>query len=224
MFAVGHLALGHLCGKVASKISKVNVNLPLLFLASVIPDVDLLIPGLEHRGPTHSLILACLIFLPAFLLYGKKAVPYFIALVQHFILGDFLTGGGVQLLWPLNTKWYGAHIKMMSQINILLEGTLFLTSLIFILKTRDAPTLLQPHPTNQILTIPILTVLLPSLFSFPLHVPPELIIPHLTYLTLFTISILKDLKTKKDTEGLKSRILESDLSRAKASTSHSVEV
>jgi len=197
MFAVGHLALGYLCGKAATKISKVNVNLPLLFLASVIPDVDLLIPSLKHRGPTHSLILACLIFLPALLLYRKKAIPYFIALTQHSILGDFMTGD-TQLLWPLAIEWYraGVGVKMMSQANILLEWTLFLTFLTTMIKTKDAHILLQPHPTNLILTIPILTVLLPALFSFPLHVPPELIIPHLTYLTLFTISILKDIWIK----------------------------
>jgi len=193
MFAVGHLALGYLCGKVASKISKVNANLPLLFLASVISDVDILIPGLEHRGPTHSLIVASLIFLPTFFLYKKKAIPYFLALTQHSILGDFLTGG-VQLLWPLTTKWYGTHIMcMVSQANILLEWTLFLTSFTIMLKSKDAHILLQPHPSNLILTIPIFTVLLPALFSFPLHVPPELIIPHLTYLALFIISIIIDI-------------------------------
>jgi len=195
MFAVGHLALGYLCGKTASKILKVNVNLPLLFLASVIPDVDLLIPSLEHRGPTHSLIILSVFFLPTFFLYRKKAIPYFIALIQHSILGDFLTGG-TQLLWPLTTKWYGAHIMcMISQANILLEWSLFLTCLTSMIKTKDTQTLLQPHPSNLILTLPILTVLLPALFSFPLYVPPELIIPHITYLTLFTISILIDLKS-----------------------------
>ncbi|MDH5438492.1 MAG: hypothetical protein OEX76_06285 [Candidatus Bathyarchaeota archaeon] len=55
-------------------------------------------------------------------------------------------------------------------------------------------TLLQHHPSNLLLSIPIFTVLLPTLLSLPLSVPPELIIPHLAYLAIFTLSILTDLK------------------------------
>ncbi len=51
MYAVGHFALGYLTGKVAAKSLDVKINLPLLFLASVFPDIDILIPGLVHRGP-----------------------------------------------------------------------------------------------------------------------------------------------------------------------------
>jgi hypothetical protein len=57
MYAVGHFALGYLTSKIASKSLNVNINLPLIFLASVLPDIDLLIPGLHHRGPLHSIIV-----------------------------------------------------------------------------------------------------------------------------------------------------------------------
>jgi len=193
MYAVGHLALGYLSGKATSKLLNVNVNIPLLFVASVISDVDLLIPGLEHRGPTHSLILFFLLFLPAFLLYGKRATPYLIALAQHSIIGDYLTGGGIQLLWPIASNWYGAGISMISLTIILLEWTSFLTFLTIMLKTRDAWALFQHHPSNLLLSIPVLTVLLPPFFHFPLPVPIELVIPHLTYLAIFALSILIDL-------------------------------
>jgi len=171
----------------------VSVNIPLLFVASVIPDIDLLIPGLEHRGPTHSLIIFFLLFLPAFMLYGKGAMPYFIALAQHSLIGDYLTGGGIQLLWPLTLHWYGVGIRILSLFNILIEWTFFLASLTVMLNTKDAWFLFRHHPSNLLLSIPVLTVLLPSFFSFPLSVPLGLIIPHLTYLTLFIISILIDL-------------------------------
>jgi len=167
----------------------VSVNIPLLFVVSVIPDIDLSIPGLEHRGPTHSLIFFFL-FLPASVLHGKRAVPYFIALAQHSLIGDYLTGGGIQLLWPLTLHWYGVGIRILSLFNILIEWTFFLTSLTIMLNTKDAWFLFQHHPSNLLLSIPVLTVLLPPFFSFPLYVPLGLIIPHLTYLTLFTTSIL----------------------------------
>jgi len=106
MFAVGHLALGYLSGKTSSKLLNVNANIPLLFLASTLPDIDLLIPSLEHRGPTHSPIVFCVLLLPAIIIYKKRAIPYFLALAQHSLLGDYLTGEGVQMLWPLTSRWY----------------------------------------------------------------------------------------------------------------------
>jgi len=170
----------------------VSENIPLLFVASVIPDIDLLIPGLEHRGPSHSLIIFSFLFLPAFTLYRKRAVPYLIALVQHALIGDYLTGA-TQLLWPITSNWYAVGIALTSLTNILIEWTFFLAFFAIMLKTKDIWILFQHHPSNLLLSIPVLTVLLPTFFSFPLSVPLGLIIPHLTYLTLFTISILIDL-------------------------------
>jgi membrane-bound metal-dependent hydrolase YbcI (DUF457 family) len=193
MYAVGHLALGYLSGKTASKILDVEINIPLLFLASVLPDIDLLIPGLEHRGPMHSVIVFCLLFLPIFILFKKRAIPYFLALIQHSLIGDFLTGT-TQILWPITTNWYGLGMEITSLTNILMEWALFLTSTAILFKTKDAWLLFQQHPSNMILTIPVLTVLLPTLLSFPLYVSPALIIPHLIYMALFTSSILIDLK------------------------------
>jgi len=196
MYAVGHLALGYITGRATSKLLNVNINIPLLFLASIIPDIDLLIPGLQHRGPTHSLIISILIFIPLVAYCGKKAIPYFIALTQHSLIGDYLTSGGIQLLWPINsTHYYGLPIEITSLTNITIEWIFFLTAFTILLKTRDAWTLFQPHQSNLLLSIPTFTVLLPTLLSFPEYVPPALIIPHLTYLTTFTISILIDLKT-----------------------------
>ena len=193
MYAVGHLALGYLTGKITSKLLNVNVNLPLLFLASIIPDIDLLIPSLQHRGPTHSLILSIIVFIPIVAYYGKKATPYFIALTQHSLIGDYITGG-TQLLWPLTSHMYDTGMKITSLTNILLEWCFFLTSLTLMLKIKDIWTLFQHHPSNLLLSIPIFTVLLPTFLNVPIYVPLELVIPHLTYLTLFTLSITIDLK------------------------------
>jgi hypothetical protein len=194
MYAVGHFALGYLTGKLASKSLGVKVNLPLLFLASVFPDIDILIPGLVHRGPLHSVLLFCLLFLPIFAIYKKRAAPYFVAVIQHIIIGDYLIGGDLQLLWPLTTNTYGFHIGIASLLNITLEWCLFILSMTFIIKTKDILFLFKPHPSNMILAIPVLTVLLPTLISFPLYVPLALLIPHIVYLILLTIPIIVDLK------------------------------
>jgi len=193
MYAVGHLALGYLSGKTASKILNVNINIPLLFLVSVLPDIDLLIPGLYHRGPLHSVILFCLLFLPAFILFKKRAIPYFVALIQHVLIGDYITGW-TQLLWPITTNWYGLGMEITSLTNIFIEWVLFLISTAILFKTKDAGLLFQKHRSNMILAVPVLTALLPTFLSFPLHVPPEMIIPHLIYLALFAFSILVDLR------------------------------
>ena len=193
MYAVGHLALGYLTGRAAGKHLKVNTNISLLLLASVIPDIDLLVPVLEHRGPTHSLIIFLIILIPAILIYGKKAVPYFIALVQHPLIGDYITGS-TQLLWPLTPHTYGIGIKITSLPNILLEWSLFLIFMTLAYKTKDIWLLFRHHPSNLLLSTPLFTVLLPTVLNFPTHVPLELLIPHLIYLTLFTLSIITDLK------------------------------
>jgi len=195
MYAVGHLALGYLSGKTASKILDVSANIPVLFLVSVLPDADLLIPVLKHRGPLHSVIVFSLLFLPAFMLFKKRAIPYFVALIQHILIGDYLTGD-TQILWPLITSWYGLGlgIEITSLTSILIEWILFLASTAILFKTKDAWLLFRQHPSNLILAVPVLTVLLPTLLSFPLYVSPELVIPHLIYMALFTYSILVDLE------------------------------
>ena len=192
MYAVGHFALGYLTGKIASKSLAVKINLPLLFLASVFPDIDLLIPGLEHRGPLHSVVVFCFLFIPMFLLYKKRVVPYFVAVIQHCVIGDFLTGG-TQLLWPVSIGMYGLGIGIDSLTNIALEWVLFGISLIVMFKAKDMLLLLKRNPSNLILFIALMTVLLPSVITFPLYVPLVLLIPHLVYLVLFVFSIFVNL-------------------------------
>jgi membrane-bound metal-dependent hydrolase YbcI (DUF457 family) len=199
MYAVGHFALGYLTGKLTAKCLDVKINLPLLFLASVFPDADIMIPFLRHRGPLHSAVIFCLLFIPIFLLYKKRAAPYFVAVIQHSLIGDFLTGG-TQLLWPISSSMYGLGIGISSLTNITIEWIVFILSIAVMFKANDILSLFKPNLSNLILVIPLMTVLLPSLITFPLYVPLLLLIPHLVYLILFLVSILVTLKailTKK---------------------------
>jgi hypothetical protein len=205
MFAVGHLSLAYLIGKASSKFLKVNPNLPLLLVMSILPDIDLAIGTLTntaiHHGPTHSLIFAFLIFTPFFFIYGKRVAPYFIAYVSHFLLGDFFIGGQLQLFWPLSTNNFGFHqlgfryIGLNDPINIAVELSLLVVTLIVMAKTRDYKIFLKNDKTNLMLLLPIATLLMSTFTNYPFTRPlflvlPIIGVPHLFLLALFTVPIL----------------------------------
>lgn len=197
-FAVGHLALGYVLGKFSAKVVKTEVVTPLIFMAAVIPDIDIIIQAVfqqfQHRGPTHSIIFAIVVFMPVFALYRKTAVPYFIAFLQHSLIADFVVGGRIQLLWPLTTDYFGIEMCLESPTNIALEWAAFAISMVVLVETKDLVGLFKPHNSNLILIIPTSTVLLPTLLSFPLDVPVLLVAPHVIYLLIFSASIAVDIK------------------------------
>jgi len=194
------MALAYLLGKTCAKFLKVNINIPLILVLSVVPDIDIIFEFLLnaeiHRGPTHSLITAILVFIPFFVLYRKKVTPYFVALISHSLIGDFLIGGQIQLLWPLSTSEFGLHeagfvyIGIAYPINIALEATLFIIATIIMFKTRDLFNFFRDSKLNLILSVPLFTILLPTFIGYPLTVPLLLILPHLFYLALFSASVL----------------------------------
>jgi len=190
MFAVGHLAIGYLTAKVFQKVLKTEVNLPLVFLLSLIPDADLLVRNHLHRGPTHSLIVISLIFIPIALYYRKRCVPYFAALFQHSLIGDFLTGEGARLFWPLDFAFYGVGISMRSLEGILLEWLSFLVAMVVLAKSGDLKLLLKPRKTNLLLTVPVGVIWLSAVMGFGQDVPLGLLVPHLVFLAVFALSIL----------------------------------
>lgn len=194
MFAVGHLAVGYMTSKAASRALKTKINLPLVFLLSLIPDVDLLWPAHVHRGPTHSIVIATLIFLPAFVKYRKVSIPYFVALVQHSLIGDMLTGDGAKLLWPITNSWYGQGLSMTSPEVILLEWLCFGSALVILTLSHDIKVLLKPDKTNLLLTIPAGAIFLSAVLGIGYRTQMALLIPHLIFLTLFALSILSFLR------------------------------
>jgi membrane-bound metal-dependent hydrolase YbcI (DUF457 family) len=194
------MALAYLLGKGSGKLLKVNINIPLILVLSIIPDIDIIFSFLLnsdiHRGPTHSIIVAILAFVPFFFFYRQRAAPYFAALASHSLIGDFFIGGQIQLLWPLSTQKFGLpelglpYISIYSPVNEVLEFTLFVIATVIMFKSRDIYRLFRNSKLNLILAIPIFTVLLPTFASYPLSVPVLLVLPHLFYLVLFSISVL----------------------------------
>lgn len=208
MFAVGHMAIAYLLGKGSSKALRIKLNIPILLVLSILPDVDIIYDFLTgsnlHRGPTHSIVVALIAFIPLFIIYRKKAIPYFLALISHPLIGDFFIGGRLQLFWPFSTTQYGLHelgsyyIGITDPVNIILELSLFVMATLVLYKSGDWKVFFKSNKTNMVLIIPIATVLLPSTIGYPFSAPllltePHLAIAHLFYLGLFSIAVLKTL-------------------------------
>lgn len=194
------MALGYVLGKASSKLLKTPLNIPLILTLSVIPDTDIIVehinglaPILPHRGPFHSFLVSLIVFIPIFAAYRKSAVPYFVALVQHSLIGDYLTGGQLQLFWPITQQKYGIAASIFSIENVALESTLFVVSLATLLKSRDIVALFQRLKSNLILAIPTFTVLLPTFLNYPLDVPIWLIPPHIIYMAIFLSAVINEL-------------------------------
>jgi membrane-bound metal-dependent hydrolase YbcI (DUF457 family) len=197
------MAIGYLLGKGSSKPLRLKPNIPLLLVVSILPDIDIVYDFLTgadlHRGPTHSIIVATLAFVPFFIVYRKKAIPYFLALISHSLIGDIT--GQVQLLWPLSTNQYGFDaLSIFSPINVVAELSLFAVATFVLFKTGDWRVFLTDDKTNLVLIIPVATVLLPTAIGYPfsqslllsdLYIVRVLGIAHLFYLVLFGIAILK---------------------------------
>jgi hypothetical protein len=136
-----------------------------------------------------------MVFFPVFALYRKSAVPVFAALIQHSLIGDLLSGaGGIQILWPVTSRWFGTHIRVTSIISIASEWTAFTIFMALFTITRDIKSLFQHHQSNLLLTVPVLAVIFPSFLQFPLAVPTALIIPHIILLAILALSIATDFK------------------------------
>jgi hypothetical protein len=149
-------------------------------------------------------VVALIAFLPLFVIYRKRAIPYFLGLISHPLIGDFLTGGRLQLFWPFSTTEYGLHelgsyyISITDPVNIALELSLFAIATIILFKSGDWKVFFKSNKTNLVLIIPIATVLLPSTIGYPFSAPllltePILALAHLFYLVIFSIAILKTL-------------------------------
>ena len=204
------MSIAYLLGKGSGKTLHVNPNVPLLMVLSILPDVDIIFDLIAntdiHRGPTHSIFFAILLFAPIFLMYRKRAAPYFLALISHSLLGDFFIGGQLQLFWPFSGNSYGVqqigsyYLSIYSAVNIVLEVTLFIAAMLTLYKTRDWKIFFRSDKTNLVLVIPIITVLLPSTIGYPFASPlifsqPPLAVAHIFYLFLFSIAVSKTLLT-----------------------------
>ena len=201
MFAIGHFALGYLTGKTSSLAVKTNLNMPLLLLTSIIPDIDLILEAFYrnlfvHRIETHSIVTYTIIMIPFFILYRKKAIPYFVVLLSHSLIGDFFTGG-VGLFWPFTSQIYGIQtIDVTSIISLSTEFILFAISLPLMVYSKDLQSLIKPNKKTLMLIIPFFAVLGPALqierqMGTESSLPVVLLIPSLFWLVIFAYAGLR---------------------------------
>lgn len=166
--------------------------MPLLFAASVLPDLDLLLSFLMHRGPTHSLITITALMIPFFIIYRKQAIPYYAALLSHIFLGDYFTGG-IELLWPASHGWFGAlNFEVTSLPSASVELGLFLVTLPIMFKLGDLQVFLKPNNRTWILIISMGATLVPLLTlgrSLENSLPLLLAVPSVFYISLFAYSL-----------------------------------
>jgi membrane-bound metal-dependent hydrolase YbcI (DUF457 family) len=196
MFAIGHFALGYLTGKGSSRLLKTQINLPLLLVASILPDIDLVLERVNysifmHRGPLHSIITFTVFMIPFFVLYRKKSLPYYVALLSHSLLGDFLTGG-IEKLWPISNEWFGGGVAVYSITNITAELVLFAVVLVIMLRTKDLQSLWKPQLSNLFLIVPFGAIMGPVLqlgTRSGISAPALLVIPSIFWAVVFAYSI-----------------------------------
>jgi membrane-bound metal-dependent hydrolase YbcI (DUF457 family) len=193
-------------GKGSGKLAKIKLNMPLLFAASVLPDIDLLLRFVMHRGPTHSLLTITALMIPFFIIYRKQAIPYYAALLSHIFLGDYLTGG-IELFWPVSHGWFGAlNFDVTSLPSASVELALFISTIPIMFKLGDLQAFLKPNNRNWALIIPFGATLVP-LFSLGRVVentlPILLAVPSLFYIILFACSLLMWLGVMFRTNGKK---------------------
>lgn len=174
--------------------------MPLLLAASVLPDIDLVLRFLMHRGPTHSFITITVLMIPFFAVYRKQAIPYYAALLSHILIGDFFTGG-VELLWPFSQNWFGALNFAVNSLPVAVtELTLFAVTLPIMYKLKDLQSLFKAHNKNWALIIPLGAVIGPLVAlgrGGESVISSVLVIPSLFYVGLFAYSIFMGFRPKR---------------------------
>jgi membrane-bound metal-dependent hydrolase YbcI (DUF457 family) len=177
--------MGYLLGKLTAKMVQQRLNIPLLLMLSVLPDIDLLIPLLPHRGPLHSLLLYGIISIPLLVAFRLQSVPYLTALATHSLV-DILGWEPAQLLWPLNTTPVYLNLLTRSQIAII-ELDLFLLAASLLILDRE--TTRDSSPLTGVLIIPLTALAVPVISGRPIPPPAILIFPHVAMILLLVFAL-----------------------------------
>lgn len=184
MLAVGHISIGYLFGKLTAKAVHQRLNIPLLMMLAVLPDIDFLIPFLPHRGPLHSLLLHGIIFIPLLVVFRLQSVPYLTALITHSMV-DVLGWEPAQLIWPLNAT--SMHLNLLTQSQLaIIELDLFLLAASLMILDRD--TTRDPSLLTGVLIIPLTALAVPVIYGHP-QPPAILVFPHVAMILLLVFAL-----------------------------------
>jgi hypothetical protein len=139
--------------------------LPLIMILGILPDIDILLAsfGVLHRTVTHSLLTYSILFIIFFVICNWKAVPYFVAVISHFVFGDLLIGQ-VALFWPLTQSFFGFSFTMSSLIDIGLESAGLLLAAGIIIYNGDLRRTLSVDKRNLLMALPLLAIVISGLY------------------------------------------------------------
>jgi membrane-bound metal-dependent hydrolase YbcI (DUF457 family) len=145
--------MGYLIARGLSRPLKLEgyIDYRLVMFLSILPEIDNFSPfeyatPLGHHGITHSWMLATIVALPFLAIWRTVAIPYYVAYVQHILLGDLLANA-VPLLAPLTYAQYGVEMsRFLFKELVALESALVL---LFAIKTRFSAKI----PGNPLSTI-----------------------------------------------------------------------
>ena len=123
MYFLGHFALGYFAASSTRKITGTRFRLLPIWFFSILPDIDVLLPFMSHRGPTHS--IAAILVLASMSLVRRELLPYAASYASHIMVGDLITGKS-PLLWPLSDAGFGVSLlHMPSYLETATEIVLF---------------------------------------------------------------------------------------------------
>jgi hypothetical protein len=193
MFFLGHMCWAYVFGKGASRITSRRVQIQLILLCGVLPDVDLLL-RIEHGGITHSIAFWVIAYVPIMLYFGsRQGLPYFISTAQHFLFGDFITGR-YKILLPFSNGGFGLGLGLLSPLSLSLEALGLSAFLAFAYITKDLKSLFSMKSDNLISLLPTVAMLV-SYVAFVgqggmTHGFPAFEILQVTFLLLFFCSFM----------------------------------
>jgi hypothetical protein len=162
---------------------------PLVFVVSLLPDVDLLLGNVSHRGPTHSLLTASVFFsIPFFLLGVIPVLPYFSAVVSHLVIDSMV--GWSKLLWPLTLHDFHFALGInMGTLNEAYFETLLLALFFFVLTLSGDHAVTYRSPYRYLMLVAVPALVVPLVTGYPLTVPSFLLLPHLILLIYVFYSV-----------------------------------
>jgi len=199
MYVIGHLALGYIFARLVNK--EKTLDIPLVWILSILPDIDFIIPQLKHRGPTHSLILPIILFIPFFIIKGRKMTPYFLALTSHSVIGDYFTSYGVTLFWPIDRKFFSfiSTINTGTILESIIELILFSIMVITIILYKDNENSLYILKNIVPISFFIIVIQLISI-NYIYSIPHIILIPNILIIfivtTSYSVLIIKKIITK----------------------------
>ena len=132
MYRHGHTGVGLLlyapvayAALSTGRVALAAAGLVVMVWLAMVPDLDMRVPGLSHRGPTHTVLFAAVVGLACgaggWILgtelagFGPRVLAGFGALVGTLavlahLLADWLTPMGIAPFWPLSSKRYSLSL------------------------------------------------------------------------------------------------------------------